>query len=140
MKRLVLDASVAAKWYLEEQYSDAAFQLASREPEWVIPDLFFAEMGNVFWKKVRGGEMDEADAKEALTDLLSFGFKQRETRALTPYALELAVEFQCSVYDGLYLAVAIDENCPLITADQKFYRIFSKTALGEHLLWIEDLK
>lgn len=139
MKRLVLDASVAAKWYLEEQYSDLAYQIVAREPELVVPDLFFTEMGNIFWKKVRKGEIDEADAREAITGLLSFGFKQREIRSLTPYALELALEFQCTVYDGLYLAVAIDENCPLITADRKFYRIFSKTALGEHLLWIEDL-
>jgi len=58
---------------------------------------------------------------------------------LISYAFELSLEFQCTVYDGLYLAVAIDENCPLITADRKFYRRLSKTALGEHLRWIEDL-
>ncbi|MBW2118209.1 MAG: type II toxin-antitoxin system VapC family toxin [Deltaproteobacteria bacterium] len=102
MKRLVLDASVAAKWYLKEQYSDLAVELAATKPEWVIPGLFFAEMGNVLWKKARGGEIGEADVS-----LLSFGFKQRETRSLIPYALELALEFQCTVYDGLYFAVAV---------------------------------
>jgi len=138
LKRLVLDASVAAKWYLKEQYSDLAVELAATKPEWVIPGLFFAEMGNVLWKKASAGEIDEEDVREAMKDLLSFGFKQRETRSLIPYALELALEFQCTVYDGLYFAVAVDENCPLITADRKFYRIFSKTELADYLLWIEE--
>jgi predicted nucleic acid-binding protein len=138
LKRFVLDASVAAKWYLQEQYSELADELAACEPEWVIPDLFFFEMGNIFWKKVGGGEMDEGDVREAMKDLLSIGFKQRETRSLICYALELAMEFQCTVYDGLYLAVAIDERCPMITADRKFYGTFSRTALGEHLIWIEE--
>ncbi len=49
------------------------------------------------------------------------------------------LKFQCTVYDGLYLSVAIDEGCPLLTADRKFYNLFSSTMLDEYLLWIEDV-
>lgn len=69
MKRFVLDASVAAKWYLDEKYSDLAVELAAGKPEWVVPDLFFAEMAGVFWKKVRGGEMLDGDARQAMRDI-----------------------------------------------------------------------
>jgi len=138
LRRFVLDACVAAKWYLDEEYSDAALHLAASAPEWIAPDLFFAEVGNVLWKKVRRGEMDEADARDAMTGLLSMELKVRATSSLVLYGLELALHFQCTVYDGLYLAAAIDEASPLVTADRKFYRTFSESALGNHLLWIED--
>jgi predicted nucleic acid-binding protein len=140
LKRLVLDASVAAKWFFQEPYSELAVQLAASGPRWVVPDLFFAEMASVFWKKARRGEIDESDAREAMANLLSFDLKERGTRTLVPSALELALRFQCTVYDGLYLTVAIDENCPLVTADRRFYSIFSKTDLAGHLAWIEEVQ
>ena len=139
MKRLVLDASVAAKWFFNEPGSNQALKIAAEGPEWIVPDLFFPEMGNLFWKKCRRGEIESQDAKTAMVALRSLGIRQREGRDLIHYALELALEFQCTADDGLYLSVAIDEGCPLLTADRKFYNLFSSTALGEYLLWIEDV-
>jgi len=138
LKRYVLDASVAAKWYVNEKYSAPALQLAETEPEWIVPDLFFAEVGNVMWKKVRRGEMDEVDAKEAVTLLRRLDFKVYDARTLIDSALRLAFHFHCTVYDGLYLSAAIIENCPFVTADRKFYKIFSEDVLRENILWIED--
>lgn len=138
MRRLVLDACVAVKWYVEEEYSALAFHLAASGPEWVVPDLFFPEVGNVLWKKVARDEMDEVDAREAMTSLLSIEIRVREAKLLILHALEFALHFRCTVYDGLCLAAAIDEDCLLVTADRKFYRNFSETALGNHLLLIED--
>ena len=137
MRRLVLDACVAIKWFVKEEYSEAALNLVASAPEWVVPDLFFCEVGNVLWKKVCREEMAEADVRETLASLLSLEMKIREARPLVLPALEIAASFRCTVYDGLYLAAALDEDCPLVTADGKFYRNFSKTPLADHLLWIE---
>jgi predicted nucleic acid-binding protein len=138
LNRFVLDASVAAKWYVDEEHSDTALQLAETGPVWIVPDLFFAEIGNVLWKKVRLGEMEEVDAREAVTLLHRLEIKVYEARSLVESALKLALQFQCTVYDGLYLSAAIMEKCPLVTADRKLYETFSKDVLKKNILWIED--
>ena len=71
MRRLVLDASVAIKWVVQEIYTEAAVRLAESGPSWVIPDLFHAKVGNVLRKKVRRDEIRERDALKALDLFLS---------------------------------------------------------------------
>jgi predicted nucleic acid-binding protein len=95
-------------------------------------------VGNVLWKKVRRGEMTERDALKALDLLLSLKMNVRETRTLLPHALGLALQYHCTVYDAIYLSVAVDEKCPLVTADQRLFLSLSKTDLERHLLWVED--
>ncbi len=55
--KLVVDASVAAKWLLTEALSPKAVGLVQPDNELVVPDLFWAEVGNILWKKVRAGEL-----------------------------------------------------------------------------------
>jgi predicted nucleic acid-binding protein len=138
MRRLALDASVAIKWVVQEVYTEAAVRLAESGPSWVIPDLFHAEVGNVLWKKVRRKELNEREAMKALDLLLSLEMNVRETRILLPYALRIALQSHCTVYDAVYLSVAVDENCPLVTADRRLFSSLSKTPLGRHLLWVEE--
>ncbi len=60
MSRYVLDASVAIKWFVPKIYSNAARQLLASDHSFLVPDFFFAEVGNVLWKRVRRGD-DTAD-------------------------------------------------------------------------------
>jgi predicted nucleic acid-binding protein len=53
--KLVVDASVAAKWLVPEALSDAAVGLLNPDNELVVPDLFWAEVGNTLWKKAAPG-------------------------------------------------------------------------------------
>jgi len=138
VRTLVLDASVAIKWYFPEVLSDAALRLISADTQWIVPDLFYAEEGNVLWKKVTRGEATVDIARDVLTSLLSLDIEVCPAKPLVSSALEIAHQFQCTVYDSLYLATAIEKGCSLVTADRKFYDALSHTALGEHLLWIED--
>lgn len=138
MRALVLDASIAIKWYFPEIHSDAALALISTKTRWIVPDLFYAEVGNVLWKKVDRGEATIAVALDAMESLLSLDIDVREAKPLVKPALQIAHRFRCTVYDALYLATAIEEGCPFVTADRKFYDVMAQTALGEHLLWIED--
>ena len=138
MRTLVLDACVAIKWYVSESHSDVALALAVTEPQWIVPDLFFPEVGNVLWKKVNRHEIDEEIARDIMASLLALGIEAYATKPLIDFAIGLACRFQCTVYDGLYLALAVEERSQLVTADRKFYDAMFRTALGEHLLWIED--
>ncbi|MEK6604283.1 MAG: type II toxin-antitoxin system VapC family toxin, partial [Nitrospirota bacterium] len=57
MTRLVVDASVAVKWLVPEIHADAARRILSPNNELLAPDLIWAEVGNVIWKKWRCGEV-----------------------------------------------------------------------------------
>ena len=59
----VVDASVAAKWLAPE--ADSALASALLDDELLVPDLLFAEVGNILWKKQQRAEMDAATAMAA---------------------------------------------------------------------------
>lgn len=117
--RVVVDASVAAKWLLPERGSDAAVQLLGPGgPAFHVPELFDAELGNMLWKRVRRDELDAAEAA-ALAPLVS-GIPARRHRhdALLEGALSLALDLSITVYDALYVALAVALNARLVTFDR----------------------
>lgn len=138
MRELALDASVAIKWYFPEVYSEAAMRLLEEEIRWVAPDLLYAEVGNVLWKKITRGEATSEIAEEVLESLLSLDIEIQEARPLVRGAFEISRQFGCTVYDSLYLAAAIQAGCALITADRALCDALAGTPLAEHVLWIED--
>jgi predicted nucleic acid-binding protein len=62
---VVIDASVALKWVIEEDGSDRAGALLLEEPL-AAPDLLVVECANVLWAKARRGVLTRALACAAL--------------------------------------------------------------------------
>jgi predicted nucleic acid-binding protein len=58
---------------------------------------------------------------------------------LMPIALEIAVRVQQAVYDCIYLALAVNNDCKMVTADERFCNALSNDKLFSYLFWIEDL-
>jgi predicted nucleic acid-binding protein len=122
---LALDASVAAKWFLvgEEPLKDRALALRERhergEVEFIIPDLFWAELGNVMWKAVRQGRCSLGDAEESLHRAKGLGLPTVPSEALVESAITIAARYNRSFYDSLYVALAISHHATLVTADEK---------------------
>lgn len=117
--RLVIDASVAAKWVVTEADSDAAHALLDQEL--LVPDVLFGECANVLWKKVVRGELDATTADLAASALLAACVDVFPSIPLVPKALKLAIQLRHPVYDCLYLALAAAENAVLVTADRRLY-------------------
>jgi predicted nucleic acid-binding protein len=122
----VLDASVAVKWFLPpeyEQLSEEAIALyrkfVQREIQFVIPDLFWADLGSAFWKAIRLGRFQKSSADEAITYLLQSDLPTYSTAGLLGKAFHIATMYDRSVYDSLYVALAIQTNLQLITADER---------------------
>jgi predicted nucleic acid-binding protein len=123
---LVPDANVAAKWFLpakSEPLADEAFTLLNRyvknEVRFIVPDLFWAEFANVMWKAVRLGRFPKVSAEEALQSLTQRNFPTVPSLKLLDSAFQIATAFERTVYDSLYVALAVYSNAQLITADER---------------------
>ena len=115
MSSLVIDASVAVKWVIEEEGTTEA--LALRDRALAAPDLLIAECANILWKKVRRNELSEQEA------LFAAGLLARadiELMAMRPYleaAVRIAVALDHPAYDCIYIALAEAEELRFVTAD-----------------------
>jgi predicted nucleic acid-binding protein len=122
----VVDASVAAKWLLpvvQEPLVEQANLLLAQETEgradFIVPDLFWPEIGNVLWKAVRRERITPAQAKESLITALTWAFDTVSSRQLLKRALEIGLKHERSFYDSIYLALAVSQQIELITADER---------------------
>jgi predicted nucleic acid-binding protein len=127
-----VDASVAAKWVLpsgeEELVSEAVHLLELKtlgKIELLVPDLFWPECGNILWKAVRSGRCSRADADTGLATLKAYNLITVATAGMIEQAFTTAMAFNCSVYDSLYVALAVEFGTQLVTADEKLVRALS---------------
>jgi predicted nucleic acid-binding protein len=118
----VIDASVVIKWFVPEINSDAARRLLSAAHEYFSPDLLFPEVGNTIWKKVRRGELTVAQGGQLVADIPSIAVETVSTRGLLIDAHALAVTTGLTVYDSMYLALAVRLQTQAITADDRLSR------------------
>ena len=85
----------------------------------VAPGLIHVEVANVLGKHVWAGRIDLEMADERLTLALDLPLEIISTRVLARQGLALAATRGVSLYDGLYLALALGYDAPLVTADRR---------------------
>lgn len=139
---LVVDAGVALKWYVPEPFEAEAKRLL--DPAFVlhVPEFFFAEFGNIVWKKARllkTPELTVEEGREILELLVEVPIVAYPVGSLLRVAYDLATgPVRSTVYDCCYLALAIALDCRLITADRPFYDAHRGGPYGHHFLWVAD--
>ena len=137
-KSLVVDASVAIKWYLPEIHADAAIRCLDEKYNLLVPDLFLAEFGSILWKKCRIGEITHTEALTIFSALGRVPINNYRLEELILPAFELATRMDRTIYDSIYLALAVSRKCKLLTADRKFYNAVSASPYSENIHWVED--
>lgn len=125
MTALVLDASVAMKWAIpsaKETLAAESLQLLKRYTDgdinFIVPDVFWAEIGNVLWKGVRQRRWPQAVAERATSEIRGQDFFTVSSLELLADAMKIALVHDRSVYDCLYVALAIQFKTEMITADE----------------------
>ena len=125
MTRAVVDASVAAKWCLPAQHEKLVPQaenlLASYrlgDIRFLVPDLFWAELANVVWKAARRGSITPERALSALSLVGDLDIPTVSAFDLLPHALLLAMSQGRTVYDSLYVALAVQSKSEMLQSCQ----------------------
>lgn len=141
MTGFVIDASIAVKWVVEEADSEAAARLLEGEAVLLAPDLLYAEAANALWALSRRGDVAAADVREALAVLADAPLHiPSSMRQLMPAATRLAQDLDHSVYDCFYLALAVQQQYPLLTADRRFQaKVRDHPYLSDRVLRIGEI-
>lgn len=116
---LAVDASVVVKWVLSEVGSDEARALIGAE-RLLAPDFLLLELANVLARQVRRGVISAAESTAGLATIADAGVRLLASAPHVREAHRLALALGASAYDCLYLAVALAEGVPLLTADARF--------------------
>jgi predicted nucleic acid-binding protein len=124
-QKIVVDTSVLIKWIKtrnEELVSEARRLLTDieRRPlEVHVPALLLYEVGNILLLKT---DLDAAGLNAALSDVEALPFTiAPPATPLLKRAARLGKEFRLTFYDASFLALAVELDCPLITADRSFF-------------------
>lgn len=141
MKFYVVDASVAVKWLIEEEFSDNASELFFGQTKLLAPSLIFAEASNALWTMQRKGDL-KIDRMVKAMDTLRYSpiLIPTSMEELSKNAIRIAANIDHAVYDCYYLALAIRMDCSVITADKRFYnkvRIWKE--LSERVLHVSEV-
>jgi predicted nucleic acid-binding protein len=126
----VLDASVGAKCFFEEEGSVAALEAVGSGALLIAPDFICVELASIAAKKVRRGEVPREVGEAAVASIEHLVHEVVANGVLAPRAFALAVDVGCSAYDGLYLSLAEARGCRVLTADERLLRRASEAGLG----------
>ncbi len=117
---VVVDSSVAIKWFVIEPYSAQALRILGDYQKNALtllaPEFIYAEMGNIVRKHHSRRGLSAANAQAILNGFRALTIGVTLTAGLVSDAYHLAVAHGRTVYDCLYLALSLREACPFVTA------------------------
>ena len=117
---LVVDASVALKWFLsEELHASQALAVVQDGATLIAPDFLIAEVCNAAWRSARLGRISQAQVDAIAANLPRFFDSLVSVSSLARRAVAIAGQLDHPVYDCLYLALAEAEQAELLTADMR---------------------
>jgi predicted nucleic acid-binding protein len=129
--RYVIDSSVTVKWVLPEPDSDKALRLRdglrNSVHELLSPDIFTVEASHALTRAERQGRIAVGQARTLLLDILTTPPLVFPSQPLLLRAIDISSAVRVGVYDCIYVALAEQENCELVTADVTMVRVLRPT-------------
>lgn len=127
MSSAVVDASVLIKLFIDQPLSAEAEHAVKAADTLLAPDLLLPETANALWKYVRHGDLSAADANQILGDVLQMPIQITLSQDLIEPALRIAIETDRTVYDSLYVALAVQTGTAFLTADERLANALQTT-------------
>ena len=129
-KKIVVDASVVAKWYLIEEYSDNAIKLRNDYVrglvQILVPSLLEYEVLNALRYS---GVYNLDELKKIGSSLNKYGFITYDLENdIKDLVIKFALKEDITIYDASYIALALKFNTLLYTADQELVNKFPNIA------------
>lgn len=126
--KYVLDSSVAFKAIVPEAHSDKAIKLRDEFRqglhELLAPDVFPIEIGHALTKAERQGRVSMADGFLLWTQAMKDAPQIFPSLPLMPRAYALSSQARIGIYDCLYVALSEQEQCKIVTDDNRLHMLF----------------
>lgn len=139
MTARVVDASVAVKWLFTEEHTEAARRLLLTPGTLHAPELMLLEVRNAIVKRKRRNEINILEARRLGAAISQFPVSIISDADLRDVAFELALNESISLYDALYVSLAVFLEGQVVTADERLYRSISRTPNARRVLWLYDV-
>lgn len=133
MENCIIDASIAAKWVFLEKYSNEAEEFLKGISTKLVPVLFAIEMDSIITKKVRRRELTVHEAIEKRGQIKDLHFEFIYEESVLKLAFDISISLPITIYDANYLALAVEKNGVLYTADDKLIRGLSNTIFTDYV-------
>jgi predicted nucleic acid-binding protein len=122
-----------------EDHSADALRLLDASFRRHVPVLLQTEAAQTLWKKAhQRKEIDAEDARLKLRALLLTPLDVHPVKPLLEPAFDIALATGRTVYDSVYVALAVAVGCKLVTADRKLYDALQASTFATDVLWVAD--
>lgn len=139
MSLYVIDSSVVIKWFVPESDTAISLRLQSGHPPLHAPDFLDVELAAIAWKKVRRDGMARAEADFIVTKLPFLPIQRHSSVPLVRDAFDLADRSNRTVYDCLYVALAVQRDGVMVTADEKLANALATTVWSRHVRKLQSI-
>jgi predicted nucleic acid-binding protein len=139
VKGCVVDASVALKWFVDEEFGRESRTLLKDRSELHTPELIMVEIANVLAKRVRRGQLRPESARQIRTRYGRVAMIRHNMTHLLDPAFELSLATAAGVHDCVYLALAMLLDLPLATADKRFINALKGSPYRKSVIFVADL-
>lgn len=134
-RELVLDTSVAVKFYLPEEGREEALALLAAvgegEAKLLAPSTVQPELFNALWQQHRRGKLSREEVGEHWGDFSVTSIDLYAPEDLMPRAAQMALETGVIIYDALFLALAEDAETVMVTADDRLLKALEGAAYAD---------
>jgi predicted nucleic acid-binding protein len=124
--KYVLDRCVAFKWVVSESDSDKADLLRADFlngiHELISPDIFSVEVSHALTRAERQARVTVGQARRLFLDVHTTAPQLHAHRPYLLRAIDISSSLRIGVYDCIYVALAEQENCELVTSDDKLLK------------------
>jgi predicted nucleic acid-binding protein len=123
---IVVDASLAVKWYLAEAYSNEARAAFERHAGNIVaPDLILTEVIGAMVRRANMNKIERAASEASIAKFIALISEEfvavlQMSPTQMGRAANIAIDIGHPLKDCIYLALAMELDCELVTCDARF--------------------